>query len=37
VETRTAELASELGRDIVVSHLPPGTSNWNKTSTASSP
>ena len=24
------KLANELGLDIVVSHLPPGTSKWNK-------
>jgi hypothetical protein len=24
------KLANELGIDIVVSHLPPGTSKWNK-------
>ena len=27
---RPGELAYELGLDIVVSHLPPGTSKWNK-------
>jgi hypothetical protein len=30
VETRVAEAANKLGLDIVVSHLPPGTSKWNK-------
>jgi hypothetical protein len=30
VETRTEKLANELGLDIVVSHLPTGTSKWNK-------
>jgi hypothetical protein len=30
VETRTAEAGHKLGLDIVVSHLPPGTSKWNK-------
>jgi hypothetical protein len=30
VEARTAKLANEIGLDIVVSHVPPGTSKWNK-------
>jgi len=30
VETRIAEAANELASDIVVNHLPPGTSKWNK-------
>ena len=30
MEARTQKLANELGLDIVVSHLPPGTSKWNK-------
>jgi len=30
VETRIAEAGQRLGLDIVVNHLPPGTSKWNK-------
>jgi Rhodopirellula transposase DDE domain len=31
------KLANELGLDITVSHLPPGTSKWTKSNTGSSP
>ena len=30
MERELQKLANELGLDIVVSHLPPGTSKWNK-------
>jgi hypothetical protein len=36
METRTAALANEIGRGIVVHHLPPGTSNGTLSSIARS-